>query len=263
MHQSTAFARPLTVVVALVLTGFLANDCNAQAPDPRSAAEAARNGTPPGLYGRGAPGATWQRAGQGPSAGTPTPQQIRAAQEFEARRGGTASPQVGAAAGATVPGFGVAAGQQPGMVVGEAKKPASKRDQRYTEGMFRRYDRNKDRVLTEEEWRGIRGTPQNADADNDGRITFDEMLARVGNRTKPRAADKQAGAKPRKSDRLKTPAERLPEGLPDWFRDRDRNQDGQIAMSEYGRRSETTARQFQRYDADNDGFISPDEAKGE
>jgi hypothetical protein len=262
MHRTNRFARLLIAIATVALTSTVACDCAAQRPDPRAAAEAARNGTPPGMYGRaGAPGSTWQRAGQAPGTGMPTPQQIRAAQEFEARRGGTGGPQVGAGG---VPGFGVPAGHQPGIAAGQTKKPASARDQRYTEGMFRRYDRNKDRVLTEEEWRAIRGNPKNADIDNDGRITFDEMLARVGNRTKPKeAGNKNTAAKARKSDRLKTPAERLPEGLPAWFQERDRNGDGQIAMSEYGRRSESTVRQFKRYDADDDGFISPDEALAE
>ena len=36
-----------------------------------------------------------------------------------------------------------------------------------------------------------------------------------------------------KSYRFKTAHERLPEGIPQWFREGDRNRDGQIAMSEF------------------------------
>ncbi|MGL4513409.1 MAG: EF-hand domain-containing protein [Lacipirellulaceae bacterium] len=246
---------PLAIVVAIAIAACSALPAAAQRPDPRAAAEAARNGTPPGLYGRGTPGRTFDRAGQGQAAVMPNPQQIRAAQEFEARRSGGGVQQ-----GGGVPGFGLPAGQPAGAAPVPGSKPVSARDQRYAAGMFKRYDRNGDRVLTEDEWKRIRGNPERADADADGRITFDELLARVSNRSKPKenAADKQADA--RKSNRLKTPAERLPEGLPGWFAERDRNGDGQVAMSEYGRRSESTARQFKRYDADNDGFISPDEA---
>jgi hypothetical protein len=59
-----------------------------------------------------------------------------------------------------------------------------------------------------------------------------------------------------------TPAEdRLPNGLPSWFKSRDRNKDGQVAMSEY--RSSWTAsavRDFTRLDANGDGVITPKEA---
>jgi hypothetical protein len=64
----------------------------------------------------------------------------------------------------------------------------------------------------------------------------------------------------RKSLRFKTPAERLPDGLPGWFTSRDANGDGQVAMSEYsGSWSDRTAAEFIGHDLDNDGFITPQE----
>jgi hypothetical protein len=60
-----------------------------------------------------------------------------------------------------------------------------------------------------------------------------------------------------KSGRFLTPHERLPSGLPDWFREKDVNGDGQVDMSEYA--SEWTpalVEEFNRYDLNHDGVIT-------
>jgi Ca2+-binding EF-hand superfamily protein len=59
-----------------------------------------------------------------------------------------------------------------------------------------------------------------------------------------------------------TPAdERLPSGLPSWFKEKDKNGDGQIEMSEYARNwTNSTAAEFQRYDLNGDGIITAKEA---
>ncbi|MEN1681025.1 MAG: calcium sensor EFh, partial [Planctomycetota bacterium] len=65
----------------------------------------------------------------------------------------------------------------------------------------------------------------------------------------------------KRSYRFTPQAERLPEGLPGWFRDRDRDGDGQVAMHEYASSwSDRRAEEFARYDGDGDGFVSPSEA---
>jgi Ca2+-binding EF-hand superfamily protein len=65
----------------------------------------------------------------------------------------------------------------------------------------------------------------------------------------------------RRSYRFTPPTERLGTDLPSWFKSRDRNEDGQVAMSEYSRTwSERMVREFQRYDLNNDGVITPKEA---
>jgi hypothetical protein len=58
--------------------------------------------------------------------------------------------------------------------------------------------------------------------------------------------------------------DRLPAtGLPSWFKSRDTNGDGQVAMSEYSRTwSDRTVDEFRRYDLDNDGIITAKEAAG-
>jgi hypothetical protein len=64
-----------------------------------------------------------------------------------------------------------------------------------------------------------------------------------------------------KSYRFKTAKERLPAGLPSWFTAKDANGDGQVSMSEYSKSwTESQAAEFKRYDKDNDGIITAEEA---
>jgi hypothetical protein len=70
-----------------------------------------------------------------------------------------------------------------------------------------------------------------------------------------RAKDRQ------KSYRFKTAKERLPAGLPSWFIAKDANGDGQVSMSEYSKSwTESQAAEFKRYDKNNDGIITAEEA---
>jgi hypothetical protein len=64
----------------------------------------------------------------------------------------------------------------------------------------------------------------------------------------------------RKGIRFLRPNERLPKGLPDWFRTKDANGDGQISMAEFAAEWTPAAEaEFLRYDLNGDGFITPDE----
>jgi Ca2+-binding EF-hand superfamily protein len=68
------------------------------------------------------------------------------------------------------------------------------------------------------------------------------------------AADK------RHSSRFISPAERLPTGLPPFFKSSDRNRDGQVSMSEYSRTwSKSKVDEFLRYDRNKDGMITAKE----
>lgn len=65
----------------------------------------------------------------------------------------------------------------------------------------------------------------------------------------------------RRSYRFTPADERLPSGLPSWFKEKDKNGDGQIEMSEYARTwTNSTAADFQRYDLNGDGIITAKEA---
>jgi hypothetical protein len=68
------------------------------------------------------------------------------------------------------------------------------------------------------------------------------------------AADK------RHSSRFISPAERLPTGLPPFFKSSDKNRDGQVSMSEYSRTwTKSKVDEFLRYDRNKDGMITAKE----
>ncbi len=68
-------------------------------------------------------------------------------------------------------------------------------------------------------------------------------------------------AQQRASYRFPLPHERFPKGLPDWFIERDVNMDGQVSMREFADEwTDEKVGQFLRYDRNNDGFITVEEA---
>jgi hypothetical protein len=65
----------------------------------------------------------------------------------------------------------------------------------------------------------------------------------------------------RHSYRFTSADDKLPTGLPSWFKSKDANGDGQVEMSEYSHSwSKSTADEFQRYDKNGDGVITANEA---
>lgn len=61
----------------------------------------------------------------------------------------------------------------------------------------------------------------------------------------------------RKSGRFLSPKERLPQGLPDWFLQKDADGDGQVSMAEFAREwTPDKAREFDSYDLNHDGMIT-------
>ncbi|QDT68354.1 EF hand [Planctomycetes bacterium MalM25] len=134
-------------------------------------------------------------------------------------------------------------------------------DKSYAQGMMKRHDANGNRVLEGDEWDAIKNA-EKADYNGDKRITFDELVARVSmKRREDLATRSNVASGDRRSYRLITAQEKLPEGLPGWFTDKDRNGDGQVSMHEYSRRwTDSTARRFVGLDKNDDGLITPDEA---
>ena len=62
---------------------------------------------------------------------------------------------------------------------------------------------------------------------------------------------------PRKPARFLTPRERLPNGLPDWFLEKDVNGDGQVTMAEFTANwTPDKVAEFARYDLNHDGIIT-------
>ena len=182
----------------------------------------------------------------------------------------------------TVLAFGERAPESSGSSSGAGADPALQdpRIQGFADGMMRRYDRDGNGVLEKSkgEWEGVRGDPDEIDTNNDDRIDRNEMVVRIAaymsgdrgrreGRGDDRGSDRQDGEESlanedgrKRSYRFLSAAERLPEGLPDWFKERDRNQDGQVSMAEYSSYwSDSKAREYLRYDLNDDGVVTPDE----
>lgn len=158
------------------------------------------------------------------------------------------------------------------------------RYRRYAEGLLRQYDRNRNGRLERDEWREMRGDPERADQNHDGVITHEELTARLMEfaRRGPSSddsgdsrgsssrgfSDRRAGDRDRNRDRdenqrrlrFLTVLERLPEGLPDWFYEKDSDLDGQVSMAEFTTDwTEAKVEEFFQYDLNRDGIITPEE----
>jgi Ca2+-binding EF-hand superfamily protein len=158
-------------------------------------------------------------------------------------------------------------------------------------GILERYDANKNGKFEKEEWSGFRVDPSPADKNKDNVITKDELAAWMGDRFRNPEGDRggdrggdrrreggegdrnfyaarndgnasgqSSNANGSKSYRFKTAAERLPEGLPEWFARNDANADGQVAMAEFSTTwSDAVVADFFKFDIDSDGIITPRE----
>jgi len=157
-----------------------------------------------------------------------------------------------------------------------ADEQADEKARPMAEDVMRRYDKNQNGQLEREEWKGMPGDPESADGNDDGVISFDELTARLGEHLRKRSEEsspdsressdsdtspgKAEGSKRRKWYRFRTPTERLPEGLPEWFTGRDADADGQVSMAEYSDVwSESKVAEFERYDLNHDGILTPRE----
>ncbi len=169
--------------------------------------------------------------------------------------------------------------------------PISSKILRYSERLIETYDNDGNGELEQTEWRMMRGDPQIVDKNGDGVITLAELARRVwsyGRRRKIRlrspprtamsssatdtgatvfATDSEAEgsvsnvAAPRLEARrfYVSPGE-LPEGLPEWFTQRDRNGDGQLSITEFSESaSRTDVGRFERYDTNRDGVVTAQE----
>ncbi len=153
----------------------------------------------------------------------------------------------------------------------EAPASSDDRTRRYAQGLIARYDLNKNGKLEKEEWEAIRGGNYGAaDKNGDGVITEDEMVAYLTSFARGGSSAQASGGSnaPTRSTeastatyRFRTPTERLPNGLPEWFVRSDANGDGQVMMHEFSATWDaTTAEEFAKYDLNGDGVITAAEA---
>lgn len=76
----------------------------------------------------------------------------------------------------------------------------------------------------------------------------------------PTASDTPSVKKQRTPRKYTVSRDSLPQGLPSWFLLRDADGDAQLTLAEYARDgSETSIKEFTRYDANDDGVVTPEE----
>ena len=139
------------------------------------------------------------------------------------------------------------------------------RIRRYAESLVRQYDENRSGKLEKDEWAKMRGSDwAKADKDGNSELTIEEIAAHLAAEAgvSPPAAEPPQGATPVSAKRfIQRPVwDRLPPGLPSWFRERDRDRDGQVKMSEFTDRwTADKVQEFEKYDHNRDGIITPQE----
>jgi hypothetical protein len=188
-----------------------------------------------------------------------------------------------------VPGFGVIDETPPAPgfgTLGEFFQVAiTAEDRKEAEDVIKRYDRDGDGILNSEEIKRGRwySEPMTYDQNKDGSLSSYELAVRYARRRVSKSESKSSSSRKkddrrrrrdddddddkdeekRTSWRFATAHERLPDGLPSWFREKDKDLDGQVAMHEYATEwNDETAAEFLELDVNTDGILSPYEANG-
>ncbi len=162
-----------------------------------------------------------------------------------------------------VPGFG-----GPGGPVVSLEKLYTPEVLRFVEGMFDRYDRNKNRILEKSEWEHVRwrSDPNASDTNKDGRLDRAELCARIAgfSRSSDRGSSSSSGSSSSpsssssKSSSSSTPSSRYREYARSLLRQYDKNKNGVLEKSEYSNMKES----HQQADKNRDGRITLDELAG-
>jgi hypothetical protein len=154
----------------------------------------------------------------------------------------------------------------------DATPPRGENDERvaqYARDLIRQHDRNKNGVIDGDERRGMRGQPPRPDVNGDGTITEEELVARMhGQADEAQRREAQAQERARRVEARRggnrARGERSDSGGdrgPAWFRSRDKDGDGQVAMSEFATRwDDAKVAEFAAHDKNGDGVIALSEA---
>ncbi|MEL6109763.1 MAG: EF-hand domain-containing protein [Planctomycetota bacterium] len=201
----------------------------------------------------------------------------------DSSRGGGGSSDEALTPELLVPGFGLEAEPIPLLGFGATAEmmtvEVTEEDRRQAREMLSRFDRNpRDGALTKEELTRFSGNPLDFDRNKDGRLTEKELAVRYArrregqeesrddDRRRDRSRDRDREVDPpdvyngRKSYRELSSRE-LPEGVPGFLADKDRNGDGQVSMAEFASKwDDATVKEFFKSDLNRDGVITADEA---
>ncbi|MCL2348864.1 MAG: hypothetical protein FWC50_11475, partial [Planctomycetaceae bacterium] len=122
--------------------------------------------------------------------------------------------------------------------------------------IMNRYDRDKNGSIDKAagEWDNLKIDTNKADINRDGRITMDELKIVIGNELRGGSG----GA--RRFTVYSTTYEHLPEGVPAWFTERDKDNDGQLTLLEFANGQPLTGAiidEFENFlDLNNDGLVT-------
>ncbi len=165
---------------------------------------------------------------------------------------------------------------------------------RYAERLLALFDRDRNGRLEPAEWAAMHGDPRAADLNGDGIVELDELTRHVadygrGRRTRlivddamntatapvggnagsqsdmPATPNGQSPtgddpAAARRNRRFAVSPSRLPQGLPEWFLDRDADGDAQLTLQEFAPAGETGQQEeFRKLDQNNDGLLTASE----
>lgn len=153
-------------------------------------------------------------------------------------------------------------------------------DTREAEENMRRYDRNRDGFISQDELsRRWDGNPMDFDQNGDDKLSPNELAVRAArrriDRTQQEARRNNRNERRRESqeDELEEVADRfdgrlsyrpqreaMREGLPGWFGEKDRNGDGQVSMNEFEQSwTDEKVEEFYGFDLNRDGTLTDDE----
>jgi Ca2+-binding EF-hand superfamily protein len=141
--------------------------------------------------------------------------------------------------------------------------PTGDPNRRHAQSLMEQYDLDEDGYLDEEEWSQLRGPdPAEFDKNGDGYLSLDELTARIASMSRSAESSVSTSSGSRgTTQRFLTPTERLPRGLPEWFKRSDTDGDGQVSMAEFTDSwTEAKIKEFERYDLNGDGVITAQEA---
>lgn len=215
------------------------------------------------------------------------------------RSGGMSGPggdmgdeSVEIAASTLVPTFGIKIDKTPVPGFGAAGATMSikveERDLRDADERMRRYDRNTDGMLDENEVKEARWNEPLSqwDRNKDGKLSRQEVASRYARRRDMKETQESRQRSP-EDPRNRAPTATAeepklaahpfekqasfrigdstgsvvrPSGLPEWFIRDDINNDNQVSMNEFARKwDESTLEDFSKFDTNQDGYITPKE----